>query len=296
MATKVLLDTDIGSDIDDAVCLAYLLAQPECELLGITTVSGEPEKRAMLASALCIEAGVDVPVFPGTPMPLIGRQLQPSAAQASALTKWEHRTEFPRSQAIDFMRDTIRAYPGEVDLLAIGPMTNVALLFAMDPQIPSLLKGLTLMCGVFYRSVGVRSIEWNALCDPYAAAIVYNARVPLHRTVGLDVTLQVTMSADDVRERFGDGLLRPVRDFAEVWFQRQPEVVFHDPLAGVSLFDDTICRYTPARVEVELQTTALQGMTIAIPVVGESPHEVATVVDKERFFDHFFGVFDRRAR
>ena len=54
---KVLLDTDIGSDIDDAICLAYLLAKPECELLGITTVSGEPEKRAMLASAVCKAAG-----------------------------------------------------------------------------------------------------------------------------------------------------------------------------------------------------------------------------------------------
>ena len=57
MPTKVLLDTDIGSDIDDAVCLAYLLAQPECELLGITTVTGEAEKRARMASALCKVAG-----------------------------------------------------------------------------------------------------------------------------------------------------------------------------------------------------------------------------------------------
>ena len=61
MPTKVLFDTDIGTDIDDAVCLAYLLAQPACELLGITTVSGEPTKRAMLASALCQAAGKDIP-------------------------------------------------------------------------------------------------------------------------------------------------------------------------------------------------------------------------------------------
>ena len=68
---KVLLDTDIGSDIDDAICLAYLLAKPECELLGITTVSGEPEKRAMLASAICRTAGRDIPIFPGAPLPLL---------------------------------------------------------------------------------------------------------------------------------------------------------------------------------------------------------------------------------
>ena len=59
----LLLDTDIGSDIDDAICLAHLLAKPECDLLGITTVSGEPEKRAMLASAICRNAGRDVPIL-----------------------------------------------------------------------------------------------------------------------------------------------------------------------------------------------------------------------------------------
>ena len=61
MTIKVLLDTDIGSDIDDAVCLAYLLAQPACELLGITTVSGQPEQRAQIASAICKVAERSVP-------------------------------------------------------------------------------------------------------------------------------------------------------------------------------------------------------------------------------------------
>jgi len=61
MKQKILLDTDIGSDIDDAVCLAYLLANPDCELVGITTVTGEGEKRAEMASALCTIANQDVP-------------------------------------------------------------------------------------------------------------------------------------------------------------------------------------------------------------------------------------------
>ena len=90
MPTKVLLDTDIGSDIDDAVCLAYLLAQPKCELLGITTVGGEADKRAMLASALCQVAGKQVPIFPGTEEPLLVPQRQRQAPQATALGKWNH--------------------------------------------------------------------------------------------------------------------------------------------------------------------------------------------------------------
>ena len=85
MVTKVLLDTDIGSDIDDAVCLAYLLAQPACDLLGITTVSGEADKRAMMASALCRVAGVEIPIFPGAEEPLLVPQKQTRAPQAAVL-------------------------------------------------------------------------------------------------------------------------------------------------------------------------------------------------------------------
>jgi purine nucleosidase len=87
MSTKVLLDTDIGSDIDDAVCLAYLLAHPECDLLGITTVSGQPVERAQLASALCKVAGKDVPIYPGTADPLLIPQRQTRARQSAALPR-----------------------------------------------------------------------------------------------------------------------------------------------------------------------------------------------------------------
>ena len=77
MAKKLLLDTDIGSSIDDAVCLAYLLAQSECELLGITTVSGDTVQRAMLASVMCKAAGKDIPIFPGAAVPLLVISQQP---------------------------------------------------------------------------------------------------------------------------------------------------------------------------------------------------------------------------
>jgi purine nucleosidase len=84
MATKLILDTDIGGDIDDAVCLAYLLMHPQCDLLGITTVSGEPEKRAALASVLCQVAGKDIPIYPGLDLPIIGEQRQWAAEQSSS--------------------------------------------------------------------------------------------------------------------------------------------------------------------------------------------------------------------
>jgi len=292
MSTKVLLDTDIGTDIDDAVCLAYLLANPECELLGVTTVSGEAEKRASLASALCKTAGQDIPILPGAEQPLLIEQRQRQAQQAQALGKWDHETDFPKAQAIAFLSETVRRHPHEVVLLSIGPLTNVGLLFGLDPEVPSLLKGLVMMCGVFTnRLPGVGPREWNAMLDPHATAMAYRHEARSHRSIGLDVTKQVVMDAEEVRQRFQHDLLKPVLDFAEVWFQRTGRITFHDPLAATTIFDERICGFERGRVDVELSSERLQGMTHWAPD-AEGPHEVALEVDAERFFEHYFGVFE----
>lgn len=294
MSTKVVFDTDIGSDIDDALCLAYLLAQPECELLGITTVSGEANKRAMMASALCKVAGKTIPIFPGVENPLLIKAKQPQAPQAAALSQWEHDTVFPQNEAIEFLRRTIRANPGEVVLLGTGPMTNIGLLFSIDPEIPRLLKSLVLMCGVFTNHVQMNPVpdrEWNALNDPQAAAIVYRAPVPRHRSLGLDVTTWVTMKADEFRERCKAPLLRPVLDFANVWFKWSDIVTFHDPLAATTIFNDRICTFTPGTVQVEFRDEAHEGQTYWDSDTADAPHEVALEVKPELFMEEYFRLF-----
>lgn len=285
----VLLDTDIGSDIDDAVALAYLLRQPRCELLGITTVSGQPNKRAMLADAVCRAGGRDdIPVHVGTEAPLLIAPRQPEAPQAEALTdRWPHRDFPPENTAVDFLRQMIRSRPGEITLLTIGPLTNIALLFALDPEIPSLLKGLTLMGGYFYTP----RLEWNILCDPHAAARVFAAPVRM-TAVGIDVTGRCTLSADECRRRFAQagGALELVSAMAEVWFRHAPRITFHDPLAAALLFDETLCRMEPQKAEVELTSTRLLGLTPLDYDAAEKPHQIAADVDPDAFFAHYFGV------
>lgn len=290
---KVLLDTDIGSDIDDALCLAWLLRQPECELLGVTTVSGESNVRAEMASVLCTAAGrEDIPIYPGVEAPLRGPQLQPIAKQKGVLAEWLHRADFPCGEAVEFLRRTIRQHPGEITLLGIGPMTNLGLLFAVDPEIPSLLKEVCLMCGIFtYKLAPYTCLaEWNARCDPPATAIVYDAPLPRLRSVGLDVTTRVTMRAGDLYERLNDPVLKPLRSFSNVWHDPARTVTFHDPLAAVCCFDERVCGFERGNVSVETSPGLASGLTwFAKDEDGND--DVALTVDANRFFDNYFSDF-----
>lgn len=290
---KILLDTDIGTDIDDAVCLAYLLAHPDCELLGITTVTGEAVARAKIASAICRAAGREVPIYPGIEPAMLVQSRQTQAAQAAALKDWPHETKFPQGEAIEFLRRTIRANPGEVTLLTIGPLTNIGVLFAQDPEIASLLKGLVIMGGSFLNN---RDVEWNILNDPHAAQIVYRTAAPVHRSIGLDVTRRVQMPADEVRQRFTTRLLQPVRSFAEVWFSHAKVLTFHDPLAAATIFKPDVCGYESGTVEVDLKSDRLLGLTYWTPG-GDAPrHQIATTVNRDAYLEHFFDVMNAADR
>jgi inosine-uridine nucleoside N-ribohydrolase len=288
--TKILLDTDIGTDVDDAVALAYLLCHPDCELLGITTVTGEAEKRASLASVMCQAVDKDIPIYPGADRPIQGEQRQPIAQQAAALPRWPHQTKFPMNQAVDFLANTIRSYPGEVTLLTIGPLTNAGLLFSTYPDVAELLAGLVMMGGNFDETGSERErVEWNIAGDPQAAEITYKAPVRLHRSLGLNVTQKVMMSAEDVRQKFTAPAMRPVLDMAEIWFAGfYPFITFHDPLAAATIFEPDLCTYQQGTVT--LDKTDKPGRTIWQPGSPESPHQVAMEVDVERYFNHFFRV------
>lgn len=295
---KVLLDTDIGSDIDDAVALSYLLAQPQCDLLGITTVTGEPVKRAEMASAMCRLAGrADIPIYPGAAQPLVMTQRQPLAPQHAALGAWSHESRFPTGEAVEFLRRTIRAHPGEITLLAVGPMTNLGLLFRVDPEIPRLLKELVLMCGKFGpEPARWGHTEWNAIVDPEATAIVFAGGAPVLRSYGLDVTMKLALPRDEVVRRFSaHAPLRQVLEFAQVWFAKQDEIVFHDPLAAVSVFAPDVCGLERGWATIDLRDGPEKGRTLwAADAAGR--HDIGATVDVARFFAEYFGVFGRAAK
>jgi purine nucleosidase len=278
----VLLDTDIGSDIDDALALAYLLRQPDCDLLGITTVTGDVAKRAALCQILCKAAGRrDIPIHAGTSRVLLTGPGQPDVPHYDAVKHHPHSPEWPAATAVEFMRRTIRARPGEVTLLSIGPLTNVALLFATDPEVAGLLKGWVSMAGAF-GSAGGRDLEWNSACDPLATSIAFGAEGVEHRHLPLDVTLQCSISAADVRATFKGDLLSAVLEMAEVWFQDRERIVLHDPLAAMTIFRPELCEYRRGRVSVDSVT----GKTTFVKD-DAGPDEVADAVDAAAAVEEF---------
>lgn len=284
---KILLDTDIGNDIDDALCLAYLVSQPRCDLLGITTATGDTQVRAMLADAICQVAGRDVPIVAGREDVVLFGPGQPQIPQAEVLNTLPHRTRFDTG-AIDFLRETIRQHPGEITLLAIGPMTNIGLLFAADPEIPRLLKRTVLMIGRFFS----QGPEWNAKVDPVAAALLYHYLRHDNLSVGLDVTLKCVMGAEEAEQAFTGPVLEAVGKMAGVWFRRTDKVIFHDPLAAALIFEPDLCTYRQGVVTVDIHSRQAEGTTL-FKESKNGPHTVAHDVDAQKFIDHFFTVTAR---
>ena len=285
---KIWLDTDIGSDIDDALALAFLLNRPDCDLLGISTVTEIEAQRAQLASVLCRIADKNVPIFPGTRDSLIVQAPQQSVPQAVALPNYPHQSEFPAPAfaAIAAMRAAIHANPGEVTLLGIGPMTNIALLFAIDPQIPGLLKQLVLMCGHFMPPGD--DCEWNALNDPHATAMVYAAPVAKHVSIGIDVTQHVTMKRDEFEEKLRQSKYgAAIIEMAGAWFGHSDIVTFHDPLAAATIFEPDLCQYQSGHIEIEIDASKPLGFTRWKAQQGAT-HQIATSVDADKFFQLYF--------
>lgn len=295
---KVIFDTDIGGDPDDGMALMYLLREPACELLGITTSAGRPESCARVASALCRALGRDdVPIHAGCSRPVHrGMDLTPKAPPKcagwpEALANWPHDEIAADCSAVEFLRRTIRANPGEVTLFTSCQYSNVMALFTVDPEIPSLLKRLVVVGGNF----DGKSVEWNALVDVFATAglLEGGTRKPPKSLIlhGAEVTMPIHVSPVE-----GRAFMSASPDFAfirgyyaEQWYARPFDLFFHDPIAAVSIFHPEIMTYEPSAVRVDV---ADRGRTFRTKPSGDSTWvwQTATSVDFEKFKSIFLSA------
>lgn len=248
----ILIDTDIGDDIDDALALAVALRSPEVELIGITTVFRDAPRRAILARELLRVWGrEDVPVVAGCSEPFfpawdslhegraLGRQFE---ALDPALT-WQDTLH-----AVTFIIDQVRARHarGEtLTLVTIGALTNLALAFQLAPDIKAGCR-VVMMGGKWSDDFP----EWNILCDPEAAAMVFNSGAPI-QMIGLDVTLQCVLDAAQI-QALRDSAKPSVRWLGQLIDLWNHPVVLHDPLTILSLFTELV-QFEPKRLTVGLR-------------------------------------------
>jgi len=300
---KVILDCDPG--IDDAFAIAFGCGHPALELCGITTVTGNVGLDKTTRNALAVLEFLgrpDVPVAAGSPAPLL-RPFTESHDVHGETGLGAARLPAPRGRpvaahAVDFLIDRIAAAPGEVTLVATGPLTNIALAVRRYPPLVTQVADFVIMGGSAGRGNMTPAAEFNIWCDPEAAAIVFAAgwRVTM---AGLDVTHQALATAE-VRDRLGtlgrlsDELLLPAlfgyRSLAESDGQPVHDVCALALIAAPRLFG---CQ--PARIEVETQGRLTAGMTVTDFGAGAHNALVAMSVDAPGFWDMVLGGLRRTA-
>ncbi len=277
MKTALIVDTDIGDDIDDALALTVALNSPEIELIGVTTVFRDAPKRALLAREVLKLMERDVTVVAGCSEPLLpdwehfpgGQNLGRQFEALDKDLKWDDTRH-----AVNFIIETVRerhARGESTTISPIGALTNIALAFHLAPDIISQCK-VVLMGGKWSDNTA----EWNILCDPEAAAMVFKSGVDL-TMVGLDVTTQCVLSKDEEKQ-FDDSPHAHARFLGQLIKLWGHDVTLHDPLTILTLFSDCV-QFESKRMHV-----GLAGDERARTIVTEgAPNcRVATKVDVAR--------------
>ncbi len=250
---KIIIDTDIGDDIDDAFAVALALRSPELQILGITTTFGDTETRAKLLDRFLAEVGrPDIPVAAGAPTPPKGTFTQRRYAESGRFAKPPSHPD-----AVVFLLDQIRRNPGQITLLAIGPLMNVGAAIDKDPATFHQLKRVIMMGGSIKRGYGDLGFgpptppepEWNILNDIPSAQKLFVAGVPLF-VMPLDAT---QLKLDEVKRAYLFSQGTPLTDALTIlyhqWGQQTPTLF--DPMTIAFLVNRALCPVQPMHIRVD---------------------------------------------
>jgi pyrimidine-specific ribonucleoside hydrolase len=317
-ARRVVIDTDPG--VDDALALILALQSPELRVEAITTVSGNVHVDLATRNALTV-LGLFPPerrprVAKGAARPL-ARALYTAAhvhgddglGGASALRRPDGQPRYPPANdalapgsAVDCLLDLIRRFPGELTLIALGPLTNVAQALQREPARMRGLADVVIMGGAVAVPGNVTPVaEFNIYVDPEAAQLVFAAGLPL-TLIGLDVTERVRLTAEmlerqvrPLASRLGQFVLdctaQTIHFSTRV--EHPPGMAMHDPLAVATVIDPSLVHTMPLPVQVETKGELTAGMTVAdrraLRPERKAPAnaKVALEVDGPRFLDLF---------
>jgi len=283
----VIIDTDIGDDIDDAFAIGLALQSPEVKILGITTAWGNTALRARLVERFLRETGrTDIPVAVG-----IEKYPGKGTLNFTQAKYAERELEKKLPGAVDFLLGEIRKHPGEITLVAIGPETNLAATIEKDAETFRRLKRVVLMGGSVYRGydgfayptiMAQAEPEWNILCDVEAAKKVFASGVPLF-VMPLDST-QIKLQELERARLFSRGT--PLTDaLAMLYHQwaygtKQETPTMFDAVAVGYAIRPELCPMKKMRLAVEED-----GSTKVVE--GEANADVCLVSDSDRFLEFY---------
>ncbi len=309
---SLLLDVDTG--IDDALAILLALGASAVDIVGIGTVAGNIDVDKATANTLRVlevAERLDVPVYRGCERPLI--QALHDASNVHGDDGMGNSglpvplTSAKAIHAVDNLIQISRARPGEITLVALGPLTNVALALRMEPRLPTLIRRLVIMGGAYAHPGNMSGLaEFNIWVDPDAAKAVMESSFDM-TIVPLDATMQVLLTEEHLRAA-GNGAIAGfarsiTREYMELYERRRGvrASAMHDPLATAIAIDPSIVLDSELLpVTVELDGTWTRGMTIADRRPGE-PRANAPIgrglvcfrPDVDRFFDMLLAGLSR---
>lgn len=273
--TKVLIDTDAGDDIDDLIAIWFALLRPELDIRGITTATYPSDKRARLIKRLMRFLNRnDIPVAGGMAYPLAPLTGEALKNQLNPAIKLNHycfaEPEDPRdtpdaTDAVDLMIRTIEAHPGELTLLCIAPLTNVATALRRKPEIAAKIKAIIMMGG----EIAQLRCEHNVTFDYLASDIVFSSGIPIMMGTW-SITRQFTIMPDDVqRLRSTTGELGVTMGRAiDAWHKIQgwkPGPVMYDIFPMIHAFDPSYYTLEKTSLKIETRGDYTRGMTVYAP-------------------------------
>lgn len=288
MSLKFILDTDIGSDVDDAYALLLSIASPELDIAAVTLVHADLDMRARITAKLLTLAGrTNIPVYKGVSQPISSnRGLYWGGHEGEGVDLSGAEAVKVEDGAVDVLIDLAAKYGKDLIISPIGPLTNVALAIRKAPEVMRGIGRLHIM-GSTFEGLGVPGREHNINCDPVAAQEVFNSGIPA-TVVGLNVTQHVILKEEHVeslqcRSSLGDYMAAMALRFYDKLNRRWTHM--HDPLAVASIVQPSVIRTESYHAEVI--TEGDQAGCTVFTKEGKPKVDVAVEVDAEAFHKLF---------
>jgi purine nucleosidase len=297
---KLIIDTDAG--VDDAIALMMALHQPGTTVEAITTSYGNVSLEKVVANVLTLVQvlNVNVPVYRGAAAPLVAEWHAETIHGEDGLGDWAARPAVTRQTeplpAAQALVNLANAHPGELTLVALGPLTNLALATLLDPDFPRKIGQLVFMGGTIeaHGNTQMVSAEWNIYCDPEAAYRVLRA-FPRASMLSWETTLRhtITWAQYDALTQIDSPAARLftaiTHGLMSRWRRPDSDFVAPDPLAmAVALAPAIVTRSSTRYVSVELHGALTRGQTVIDHRgrLGLPPNvEIIEALDSARFYD-----------